>query len=136
MQRGDLDRARPARGAGAVFLRGYTGNTGGDNEENKALGMKMAAERGFTGKEWKCLETLWHHESNWNHTATNPSGGAHGIPQLHPGAHTPPPATGTTLPSRSTGVWTTSRTAYGTPCAAWAFWQNPTDGPGFSDNWY
>lgn len=88
---------------------------GGDNEENKALGKELAAARGFDGREWDCLETLWHHESNWDHTAINPNGGASGIPQLHPSAHAFPPGTWTAPRSRSTGAWTTSRTGTAPP---------------------
>src|SRR5690606_11201326 len=37
------------------------------------------------GEQFKCLDKLWERESNWNHTATNPTSGAYGIPQAYPG---------------------------------------------------
>ena len=111
--------------------------SGGDNEENKALGRELAAARGFTGREWDCLETLWHHESNWNHRAVNPSGGAAGIPQLHPDAHAFPPGY---LDSAEVQIeWGLDyiERRYNTPCQAWAFWQNPyPKNPGYSTHWY
>ncbi|MBB4930137.1 hypothetical protein F4561_000957 [Lipingzhangella halophila] len=116
-----------------------TGGRAGDNEENKKTGKKIAAERGFTGREWDCLETLWSHESNWDHNATNPSSGAHGIPQSLPGNKM----------SSHGSDWRTNPVTqiewgldyiedrYNTPCEAWAFWQNPNGGPpGASANWY
>jgi hypothetical protein len=33
-------------------------------------------------KQFKCLNTLWTRESNWNHKANNPTSTAYGIPQL------------------------------------------------------
>ncbi|MFC4560695.1 lytic transglycosylase domain-containing protein [Nocardiopsis mangrovi] len=117
---------------------GFTlGGNGGDNEENKALGQELAAARGFTGREWDCLETLWSHESNWNHRAVNPSGGAAGIPQLHPAAHSFPPGY---LESAQVQIeWGLDyiEGRYRTPCAAWAFWQDPyPKNAGYSTNWY
>jgi len=35
--------------------------------------------------EFACLVTLWHNESGWSWSATNPSSGAYGIPQALPG---------------------------------------------------
>lgn len=41
-------------------------------------------EYGFGEKEYKCLNSLWTQESNWNYKARNKSSGAHGIPQALP----------------------------------------------------
>ncbi|WP_046471413.1 aggregation-promoting factor C-terminal-like domain-containing protein [Allosalinactinospora lopnorensis] len=110
---------------------------GGDNEENKALGKELAAARGFDGREWDCLETLWHHESNWDHTAINPNGGASGIPQLHPSAHAFPPGYMDSAEVQINWGLDYIENRYGTPCAAWTFWQNPQPkNPGYSTNWY
>lgn len=56
------------------------------NEANRQLGKKLAAERGWTGAEWECLDNLWQRESGWDHTAINPTSQAAGIPQLLPSA--------------------------------------------------
>ncbi|MFW5419766.1 lytic transglycosylase domain-containing protein [Nocardiopsis sp. CNT-189] len=114
-----------------------SGGRGGDNEENKAIGKELAAKRGFTGREWECLETLWSHESNWNHKAVNPSGGAAGIPQLHPSAHAFPPGYMGSAEVQIEWGLDYIEGRYGTPCKAWAFWQNPyPKNPGYSTNWY
>ena len=41
-------------------------------------------EYGFSEKEYKCLNSLWTKESNWNYKARNKNSGAHGIPQALP----------------------------------------------------
>lgn len=51
---------------------------------------KEEAKRQLAGYGWgddqfSCLVSLWEKESNWNHTAANPSSGAYGIPQSLPG---------------------------------------------------
>jgi hypothetical protein len=54
------------------------------------LGAKKVAklivlnEYGFSEKEYKCLNSLWTKESNWNYKARNKSSGAHGIAQALP----------------------------------------------------
>jgi hypothetical protein len=39
---------------------------------NSRLGRQLAAQRGWTGREWACLYTLWLRESGWRSTAQNP----------------------------------------------------------------
>jgi len=54
------------------------------------LGAKKVAksillnEYGFSEKEYKCLNSLWTKESNWNYKARNKNSGAHGIAQALP----------------------------------------------------
>ena len=54
------------------------------------LGAKKVAksilldEYGLSEKEYKCLNSLWTKESNWNYKARNKNSGAHGIPQALP----------------------------------------------------
>jgi exonuclease VII small subunit len=45
----------------------------------------MMASYGWDGAEFTCLVELWHGESGWSWSATNPSSGAYGIPQALPG---------------------------------------------------
>lgn len=80
----------------------------------RALGRQMAAARGWTGKEWNSLNSLWTRESNWDASAVNKSSGAAGIPQditgnMHSGA-------------RGQIAWGLNYIAgrYGDPNAAWA----------------
>jgi hypothetical protein len=89
---------------------------------NQRLGKKMAARRGWTCGQWRCLKALWIRESGWRVHATNPSSGAYGIPQSLPAVKM----------AAAGDDWRTSATTqiswglayikarYGTPCRAWA----------------
>ncbi|MFG3464868.1 peptidase S1 and S6 [Streptomyces sp. NPDC047853] len=82
--------------------------------------------------QWNCLEKLWDHESGWRWDADNPYSDAYGIPQALPGGKM----------SSAGADWATNpltqikwgldyieeRPAYGSPCAAWNFWQ--------ANHWY
>lgn len=92
----------------------------------KVLGRMLAADRGWTGRQWDCLDKLWMRESGWKVRAENPSSGAYGIPQ--------------SLPARKMAAFgsdyrTSARTqirwglhyidqTYDTPCGAWRFFQS------------
>ncbi|WP_051812760.1 lytic transglycosylase domain-containing protein [Kitasatospora sp. MBT63] len=78
----------------------------------------------------QCFSNIVERESGWNVTATNPSSGAYGLMQALPGSK-----------MASVGAdWKTNpvtqikwglqymNETYGSPCAAWAFWQ--------AHNWY
>lgn len=52
----------------------------------RAIAQQMVADRGWAASEFACLDQLWQRESNWRHTAMNPSSGAYGIPQALPGS--------------------------------------------------
>ena len=58
---------------------------GGSPAQNRALGMQMCADKGWSASQCNDLGTLWQKESGWNSRAHNPSG-AHGIPQALPGS--------------------------------------------------
>jgi hypothetical protein len=90
-------------------------------ERNKVLAVALMAPRGWSERQWKCLDHLWTRESSWNHLARNRWSGAYGIPQALPGSKM----------SRAGTDWRTSAATqirwglayigrrYGTPCAAW-----------------
>lgn len=46
----------------------------------------MLADFGWSEGQFSCLDVLWERESNWDHTADNPSSSAYGIPQALPGS--------------------------------------------------
>ncbi|MBB6173452.1 hypothetical protein HNR23_003512 [Nocardiopsis mwathae] len=88
----------------------------------KAMAKAMLGDYGWGQDQFACLEPLWEKESNWNHTAKNPSSGAYGIPQSLPGSK-----------MASAGAdWETNPATqikwglgyidgrYGNPCGAWA----------------
>lgn len=97
----------------------------------RTTGQWKTAEHGWSvSGQFGCLDNLWIRESNWKVYATNPSSGAYGIPQSLPGDKM----------SAAGADWQTNpatqiewgldyiKSRYGTPCAAWSFWQ--------SHNWY
>lgn len=89
---------------------------------NRALGQRMAAEVGWTGSQWACLEALWTRESNWRTTADNPNSSAYGIPQALPGSKMGPGwQTDPVVQIR----WGLSylRARYGDPCGGWSHFQ-------------
>ena len=59
---------------------------GGTPAQNRALGMQMCADRGWSASQCADLGTLWQKESGWSSRAHNGSSGAHGIPQALPGS--------------------------------------------------
>jgi len=92
----------------------------------RELGQILAAERGFTGDQWSCLDSLWQRESNWNPNAENPSSGAYGIPQSLPGSKMATVAADWRTNPATQITWglnyITDR--YGTPCGAWGHSQS------------
>jgi hypothetical protein len=96
----------------------------------RALGKTLAAQRGWTGSQWTCLDALWTAESGWRVTAQNRGSGSYGIPQALPGAKM-----ASAGPSWSTNATTQIRWGlsyvsgrYGSPCSALSFFR--------SHNWY
>lgn len=103
---------------------------GGSPDANRKLGKQMAANVGWTGDQWSCLEKLWTNESGWKHKVWNYQGsGAYGIPQALPADK---------MASAGSDYKTNPQTQikwglgyiddrYGTPCDALSFWrsQNP-----------
>ena len=108
-------------------VRKFTAPTTG---HNRGIGRRLAAQHGWTGRQWDCLNNLWQKESGWSTRSTNSSGSAWGIPQALPGSK-----------MRSAGKdWRTNPATqiaggigyidnrYGTACKAWSHWQQ--------HNWY
>lgn len=88
---------------------------------NRGIGQDLAAERGWTGDQWTCLDSLWQRESNWNHLAQNSSSGAYGIPQSLPGNKMASVASDWRTNPATQITWGLNYIAgrYGTPCGAW-----------------
>ena len=99
-------------------------------KDPRAIGQMLAAERGWTGSQWTCLEKLWTKESNWRVTADNPSSSAYGIPQALPGSKMASAGSDWRTNAATQIAWGLNyiRSTYGTPCGAWSHSQ--------SHNWY
>ncbi|MBG0817286.1 lytic transglycosylase domain-containing protein [Planomonospora sp. ID82291] len=97
---------------------------------NKAIAFRLVSRRAWSHDQFRCLDSLWTRESNWNHRAYNRHSGAYGIPQALPGSKM----------SGSGGDWRSSpvtqirwglryiKQRYGSPCGAWGHFR--------STNWY
>ena len=108
--------ARADRDPGLVDLRAPS-----LAERNRILAVPLLIDRGWSERQWRCLDRLWTHESNWHHLARNRGSGAYGIPQALPGSKM----------SSAGPDWRTSAATqirwglgyierrYGSPCAAW-----------------
>jgi len=92
------------------------------------LGAKKVAksilidEYGFAEKEYKCLNSLWTQESNWNYKARNKNSGAHGIPQALPASKMNVISTDWRTNPVTQIRWGLRYISirYETPCKAWA----------------
>jgi resuscitation-promoting factor RpfB len=90
-----------------------------------ALGERMAAQRGWTGGQWDCLNELWEKESGWNDDAVETAymgpgtpTYAYGIPQANPADFGHPYPLGDARPQVAWGLRYVAE-KYGTPCSAW-----------------
>lgn len=93
---------------------------------NRALGRELAAQRGWTGEEWNCLNALFTKESNWRHNAQNPSSSAYGIPQSLPGSKMASVGSDWRTNPATQITWGLNYISgrYGTPCGAWGHSQS------------
>ncbi|WP_406087306.1 transglycosylase SLT domain-containing protein [Kitasatospora purpeofusca] len=66
------------------------------------------------------------HESSWNVTATNPSSGAYGLAQALPGSKMATHGSDWKTNANTQIRWALDymNSRYGSPNAAWTFWQN------------
>jgi hypothetical protein len=88
----------------------------------RGIGKIMAAERGWTGEQWTCLDLLWTKESKWKWNADNPSSSAYGIPQALPGRKMASAGSDWATNPVTQIKWGLNYidTRYGTPCSAWS----------------
>jgi hypothetical protein len=100
------------------------------SQDPRDIARRLMPEYGLSEAEFGCLDALWISESDWDHTADNPTSTAYGIPQaLTGGTHDNLPADYMTNPVSQIrwGLWYIHET-YGTACSAWEFKQ--------ANNWY
>jgi len=121
----DTGTSNPHSFAQAWHLaRGIVGGGGGSGSAPvggaQAYARALLASHGWGADQWGALQQLWDHESNWNANSVNPSSGAYGIPQALGQGHP------FNLGDFAAQVrWGEDYIAgrYGSPNAAWAFWQ-------------
>ena len=94
---------------------------GGTPAQNRALGMQMCADHGWSGSQCDDLAKLWQKESGWSSRAHNASSGAHGIPQALPGSKMGSHGSDWATSARTQIAWGLDYIAdvYGNPSNAW-----------------
>jgi hypothetical protein len=102
----------------------------GAQSDPKAVGRLLAADRGWSGEQFGCLDNLWTKESGWRWNADNPSSDAYGIPQALPGSKMSSAGSDWASNPVTQIRWGLQYISarYGSPCSAWAHSR--------SVNWY
>ncbi|MEV0279031.1 transglycosylase SLT domain-containing protein [Streptomyces sp. NPDC050610] len=80
--------------------------------------------------QYQCFSNIVEHESGWNPTATNAASGAYGLVQALPASKMASAGADYKTNPETQVKWGLEymNSTYGSPCAAWSFWQ--------SHNWY
>jgi hypothetical protein len=96
------------------------------NRNPRRIAKVLAAERGWTGTQFQCLDRLWTRESGWNYRAVNRSSGAYGIAQSFPGSKMAVFGDDWRTNAITQIKWGLNYIdeRYGTPCGAWAHSQS------------
>ncbi|WP_193755380.1 M15 family metallopeptidase, partial [Microbacterium testaceum] len=104
---------------------GWAGSAGADPSDAKAY---ARAALGGDGVQFDCLDRLWNGESSWDPHAVNAASGAYGIPQALPAEKLATAGADWRDNALTQVRWglTYITDRYGSPCGAWAFWQNNT----------
>jgi hypothetical protein len=111
-----------------------TGSSGGaptvptappDPGTAQSIAYKMLPSFGFSTDQFGCLNNIWTRESGWVYNAENASG-AYGIPQALPGSKMASAGADWMTDPTTQIRWGLGyiKSVYGTPCDAWAFWQD------------
>lgn len=115
-------RKRAQAAAARSRARAATTIQGGTPASNRALGMQLCANMGWSSSQCADLGRLWEKESGWNHRAENRSSGAYGIPQALPGSKMGTVAADWRTNPATQIKWGLSyiKGRYGSPSNAWA----------------
>ena len=129
--------ARPATKALAVTLerRGAEAGSAGSARvqaptDPRDIARSLLGRYGWDASQFGCLDDLYIGESGWDHTATNPTSGAYGIPQSLPAEKMAAAGPDWRTNPRTQIEWGLGyiRDVYGSPCAANEF--------KLGNNWY
>ncbi|WP_392672306.1 lytic transglycosylase domain-containing protein [Streptomyces sp. LN785] len=88
--------------------------------------VQAMARQMMPADQFQCFSNIVNHESSWNYRASNPSSGAYGLVQALPGSKMESAgADWQTNPATQIkwGLSYMNSSRYGSPCAAWSFWQ-------------
>ncbi|MFF7336230.1 lytic transglycosylase domain-containing protein [Streptomyces sp. NPDC008163] len=93
--------------------------------------VQAMARQMMPADQFQCFSNIVNHESSWNYRASNPGSGAYGLVQALPGSKMASAgADWMTNPATQIkwGLSYMNSSRYGSPCAAWSFWQ--------ANHWY
>ncbi|MFJ7629412.1 lytic transglycosylase domain-containing protein [Streptomyces sp. NPDC097595] len=93
--------------------------------------VQAMARQMMPADQFQCFSNIVNHESSWNYRASNPGSGAYGLVQALPGSKMASAgADWMTNPATQIkwGLSYMNSARYGSPCAAWSFWQ--------ANHWY
>ncbi|KRV49322.1 hypothetical protein AQ490_03790 [Wenjunlia vitaminophila] len=76
--------------------------------------------------QYSCFSNIVQHESSWDHTAVNPTSGSYGLVQALPATKMASAGSDWKTNPKTQIKWGLDymNDRYGSPCDAWAFWQN------------
>lgn len=129
--------SRPAGKSLAVTLERRSAEAGAAGSarvsaptDPRDIARSLLGRYGWDVSQFGCLDDLWIGESGWDHTATNPTSGAYGIPQSLPAAKMATAGSDWRTNPRTQIEWGLGyiRDVYGSPCAANDF--------KLGNNWY
>ena len=100
------------------------GSPGSAPRAAQEIARSMMASYGWDEAEFTCLVELWHNESGWSWSATNPSSGAYGIPQSLPGWKMASAGSDWLTNPATQITWGMDyiESVYGSPCSALEKW--------------
>ncbi|WP_157536164.1 aggregation-promoting factor C-terminal-like domain-containing protein [Kitasatospora mediocidica] len=89
-------------------------------------GVRALAQSMVPAGQWAAFSNIINHESSWNLRATNPSSGSYGLGQALPAGKMASAGSDWRTNPVTQIKWTLGymNDRYGSPNAAWAFWQN------------
>jgi hypothetical protein len=114
--------------AGTAVLLGAAGAVMGTTSTASAAAAtpQQIAKQMMPAAEFQCFSKIVERESNWDHTASNPSSGAYGLVQALPGGKMASAGADWKTNPKTQIKWGLEymNERYGSPCGAWNFWQN------------
>ncbi|MEU2429923.1 transglycosylase SLT domain-containing protein [Streptomyces sp. NPDC007861] len=116
--------------AGTAVLLGAAGAVMGTTTAASAATPQEIAKQMMPAAQFQCFDKIVTHESNWNFKATNASSGAYGLVQALPGGKMASAGADWKTNPKTQIKWGLEymNERYGSPCAAWSFWQ--------ANHWY
>ncbi|WP_282692013.1 transglycosylase SLT domain-containing protein [Streptomyces sp. CC208A] len=111
--------------ASAAVLLGASGAVLGTTGSASAASPQEIAKQIVPASQYASFSKIVSHESGWNHKATNSSSGAYGLVQALPGSKMASAGADWKTNPATQIKWGLKymNERYGSPNAAWAFWQ-------------